>query len=264
MAEILSSVPASGGPYFWAYILSPERQAPFFAWIAGWFNLIGQIAVTTGIDFGLANLISTTATVNVGYRATGGKTLGILALILISHVAVNLVSIKKLRLMIYTSIALNLVGIGCLAIAVLAKAKTHQSASFTFATFWDGTGPAGQGWSVRASPAYVAVIGILLPQFTILGFDSSAHLCEETRKAVRDAPIGLVLSVAASGVVGFLILISLLFSIQDLEAVRTSPQPVLKIMTDACGEGGGLVLMTLVMLCNWHCGLFSLVCTLFS
>ena len=36
MAEILSSIPTSGGPYFWAYMLAPQEKAPFFAWITGW------------------------------------------------------------------------------------------------------------------------------------------------------------------------------------------------------------------------------------
>jgi len=96
-------------------------------------------------------------------------------------------------------------------------------------------------------------------QYTLLGYDASAHLCEETRKAVRDAPVGLLSSIAASAAFGFFLLVSLLFSIQDFKKVRNAKQPVLQILTDACGTGGGLVLMVLIMLCIWHCGLFSLV-----
>ena len=141
------------------------------------FNLIGQIAVTTGIDFGLAQLISTTAVVSNGYHATPGKTLGILAVILFSQAAVNFMSTHKLRYMIYTSILLNIGGVLCLVIAVLAKTKTHKSAVFVFTRFFDGTGQGGPGWSVRASSSYVSVIGLLMAQFTILGFDSSVSLC---------------------------------------------------------------------------------------
>jgi len=218
------------------------------------------VAVTTGIDFGLANIISTTAKVTNGYDATPGKTLGILAVVLCSHVCVNMFSVRTLRYMIYTSIVLNVAGIISLAIAVLAKAPKHQPASFVFSTFHDGTGvDRYPGWSVRASPAYVASIGVLMSQYTILGFDASAHLCEETRKAVRDAPFGLVSSIAASSVIGFFVIVAFLFSIQNFDVVRADPLPVLRILTDACGQSGGLVLMVLIMLCVWHCGLFSLV-----
>ena len=163
--------------------------------------------------------------------------------------------------MIYTSICLNTIGVFALAVGVLAKAPKHNSAHFVFSTFFDGTGQDGaEGWSIRASTAYVAAVGVLMSQYTILGFDASAHLCEETRKAVRDAPLGLLSAIGFSAVMGFFLIICLLFSVQDFDTVRNAKQPVLQILTDACGEAGGLVLMVLIMLCVWHCGLFSLVC----
>lgn len=55
--------------------------------------------------------------------------------------------------------------------------------------FYDATGD--PTWGERASPAYVACIGILMSQYTITGFDASAHLSEETRKASWSAPIGV-------------------------------------------------------------------------
>jgi hypothetical protein len=48
------------------------------------------------------------------------------------------------------------IGTFSLVVAILAKAPTHQSASFVFKTFLDGTG----GWADRASHFYVVVIGV--------------------------------------------------------------------------------------------------------
>src|SRR5204862_113584 len=53
MAEIVSAIPSAGGPYFWSAILAPKKHAPFASWVTGWFNLLGQVAVTTGITFGV-------------------------------------------------------------------------------------------------------------------------------------------------------------------------------------------------------------------
>ena len=61
----------------------------------------------------------------------------------------------------------------CLVVAVLTKAKAHQSASLVFTKFYDGTGQDGPGWSEQACPAYVAVVGLLMAQFDLLGFDTS-------------------------------------------------------------------------------------------
>lgn len=128
---------------------------------------MGQFAVTTGITFGLANLISTTATVKTSYEPTAGKTIGIYAALLISHGVINSFGVHMLRYLNNSSIILHSVGVSCFAIAILAKAPTHQSGKFVFATFNDGTGD--PGWSERASPAYVAAVGILMSQYTITG-----------------------------------------------------------------------------------------------
>ena len=49
MAEVCSAHPTSGGPYYWAAMLSKPQHAAFASWVTGWFNLLGQVAVTTGI-----------------------------------------------------------------------------------------------------------------------------------------------------------------------------------------------------------------------
>lgn len=262
MAEIVSAIPTSGGPYFWSALLAPPKWSPFLAWLTGWFNLLGQVAVTTGISFGLANLVATAATVkSTTYEPTPAKTIGIYAAILVSHGLVNTFGVHVLRYLNNVSIVLHSAGVTAICIAVLAKAPTHQPASFVFSTFRDGTGAdGGDGWSIRASPAYVALCGGLLSQYTLTGFDASAHLSEETRKASWSAPIGVVSSVGFSAIFGFFVLMAFLFSIQDFEGVLNSKyeQPVLQIFVDVFGEDGALVLFSLIMICVWHCGLFSM------
>lgn len=36
MAEIVSAIPTSGGPYFWAAMLAPPKYGPVAAWFTGW------------------------------------------------------------------------------------------------------------------------------------------------------------------------------------------------------------------------------------
>jgi len=100
-----------------------------------------------------------------------------------------------------------------------------------------------------------------MSQYTLTGFDASAHLSEETRKASWSAPIGVVSSVGFSSLFGFFVILSFLFSIQDYEQTLASErfaQPVLQILVDVFGDDGAVVLMSLIMICVWHCGLFSM------
>ncbi|KAI1359204.1 amino acid/polyamine transporter I [Xylaria arbuscula] len=262
MAEIVSAIPTSGGPYFWAAMIAPRRWSAFAAWMTGWFNLLGQVAVTTGISFGLANLIATAATVkSSSYEPSASKTIGIYAAVLVSHGLVNTFGVKVLKYLNNVSIVLHSAGVTAIAVAVLAKAPKHQSASFVFGHLNDGTGVDGSpGWSERASPAYLAVCGSLLAQYTLTGFDASAHLSEETRNASWSAPIGVVSSVGFSAIFGLLVLLSFLFSIQDFQGTINSAyeQPVLQIFIDVFGEDGALALFSIIIICVWHCGLFSM------
>ncbi|KAH8601733.1 amino acid/polyamine transporter I [Bisporella sp. PMI_857] len=262
MAEIVSAIPTAGGPYYWSAMLAPANHAAFASWITGWFNLLGQVAVTTGISFGCANLISTTATVKSSYEPTPGKVIGIYAAVLVSHGVVNTFGVHVLRYLNNISIALHSAGVTAIAISVLAKAPTHRSAKEVFATFYDGTSveEGSPGWSIRASTAYVACCGALMSQYTLTGFDASAHLSEETRKASWSAPIGVISSVGFSSLFGLFILLSFLFSIQSFEDTITNDygQPVLKIFVDVFGEDGAVVLMSFIIICVWHCGLFSM------
>src|ERR1700716_3332081 len=52
MAEVCSSYPTPGGLYYWSAKLG-GKNGPAWSWFTGWFNLLGQGAVTAGIDFGL-------------------------------------------------------------------------------------------------------------------------------------------------------------------------------------------------------------------
>ena len=50
MAELASAYPTAGGLYFWAHRLGGTR----WAWVTAWFNMIGQITITSGINIAAA------------------------------------------------------------------------------------------------------------------------------------------------------------------------------------------------------------------
>ncbi|KZT30162.1 APC amino acid permease [Neolentinus lepideus HHB14362 ss-1] len=255
MAEVCSAHPTSGGPYFWAAMLSPPKDAAFASWITGWFNLLGQVAVTTGISFGCATFISTVCTLGTSFVPTANKTIGIYAAVLVSQGLINTFGVHLLKYLNNISVWWHGLGTVVVVIAILAAAPTHQSGKFVFATFLDGTG----GWSERASPAYVAVIGILMAQYTLTGFDASAHMTEETHNAAMSGSIGIIMAIGVSAVLGWFLILGLLFSIQDLETTLASPtgEPVTQIFLDTVGEKGAIVLMIIVIGCMYFCGTFS-------
>ncbi|KAF8516892.1 APC amino acid permease [Gautieria morchelliformis] len=258
MGEVCSAHPTSGGPYYWAAKVVPEKYSPIASWITGWFNLLGQVAVTTGISFAVAQFISTTATIGTTFTPTPRTTIGIYAAVLITQGLINTFGVRLLGMLNNVSIWWHATGTTSLVIAVLAKAPTHQSAKFVFTQFVDGTG--NPGWGTRASHAYVAIIGILLAQYTMTGFDASAHMTEETQNAAMAGSLGIVVSIGVSAVLGWFLIIGLLFSIQDYAGTVTSAtgQPVTQILLDTVGQNGAIALMVVIFMCMFFAGTFSI------
>ncbi|TFK85392.1 APC amino acid permease [Polyporus arcularius HHB13444] len=259
MGEVCSAHPTSGGPYFWAAMLSEPKNAPLASWVTGWFNLLGQVAVTTGISFAAANFISTLATFNTNFVPEPRITIGIYAGVLICQGLINTFGVHLLKYINNVSIWWHAVGTTAVVISILAAAPSHQSAKFVFRTFIDNTGVDGVGWSERASPAYVVVIGILMAQYTLTGFDGSAHMTEETHNAAMAGSVGIIMAIGVSAVLGWFLILGLLFSIQDLDGTVNSAtgQPVAQIFLDTVGEKGAIVLMVIVIGAMFFCGVFS-------
>ncbi|KAF8063250.1 APC amino acid permease [Lyophyllum atratum] len=246
---LCSAHPTSGGPYFWAAMLSERKNAPLASWITGWFNLLGQVAVTTGISFACANFISTACTLKTDFVPTPNTTIGIYAAVLFTQGLTNTFGVHLLHHLNNISVWWHAVGTFSLVVAILTKAPTHQSAKFVFQTFIDGTGAPGEGWSDRASNPYVVIIGILMAQMT-----------EETQNAAMAGSIGIIMAIGVSAVLGWFLLLGLLFSIQDLDATLHSEtgQPVTQIFLDTVGENGAIVLMVIVIGAMYFCGTFSI------
>jgi len=86
--------------------------------------------------------------------------LGIYAAVLFTQGLTNTFGVHLLHYLNNISVWWHAIGTTSLVIAILAKAPSHQPASFVFRQFIDGTGPPGEGWGDRASHVYVVVIGV--------------------------------------------------------------------------------------------------------
>ena len=64
---------------------------------------------------------------------------------------------------------------------------------------------------------FVFGIGLLMAQYTITGYDASAHMSEETRQASLGAAMGMVMSVVVSVVFGFILLVAVTFAVPDTQ-----------------------------------------------
>jgi amino acid transporter len=207
MAEVCSSFPTAGGLYYWAAKLAPRNPAAW-SWFTGWFNFLGQVAVTAGIDFGAAFFLNALLDLEWNFdTTTHWHTIVLFAAILVLHGVLNQFGVRLVALLNNVSVWWHILGV-LIIVGVLAFAPSHhQSASYVFTHFANGS-----GWG---SKIYVLMLGLLLAQYTFTGYDASAHMTEETKDAATAGPRGIVTSIVVSLFAGWVLLIGITFAIQN-------------------------------------------------
>lgn len=250
MAEVCSAYPTAGGLYFYAAQLA-KRNAPAWAWFTGWFNVLGEVAVTAGIDFGAAFFLNALLDLKFGFAATPPHTIMLLGIILLVHALLNTFGVKLVAFLNNVSVWWHVVGVLFIVGVLAVVPERHQTAGFVFTHFENQT-----GW---VSTFYVAAIGLLLAQYTFTGYDASAHMIEETKDAAKAGPRGIVMSILVSLVAGWILLIGVTFAIQDYDAELNSATgvPPAQIFIDAAGDALGTVLLVIVVVAQLFCGMAS-------
>jgi amino acid permease (GABA permease) len=250
MAEVCSSFPTAGGLYYWAAKLAPSNGAAW-SWFTGWFNFLGQVAVTAGIDFGAAFFINAFLDLQFGFAATPPHTILIFGIVLVLHGLLNTFGVKLVSLLNDISVWWHIVGVLVIVGALVILPSEHQSASFVFTHFVNNT-----GWS---SAFYVGMLGLLLAQYTFTGYDASAHMTEETHDAARSGPRGIVMSIVVSLVAGWVLLVGITFAIRDYDGAIASSTgvPPAQIFIDALGVTGGKLLLLIAIGAQLFCGMSS-------
>ncbi|XP_022945131.1 amino-acid permease BAT1 homolog [Cucurbita moschata] len=267
MAEICSSYPTSGGLYYWSAKLAGPSWAPFASWMTGWFNIVGQWAVTTSIDYSLAQLIqvivllSTGGINNGGYEASKYVVIIFHGGILLVHAIMNSLPISWLSFFGQFAAAWNFLGVFLLTFLVPLVATERASPEFVFTHF-----NADNGEGIN-SKLYIFVLGLLMSQYTLTGYDASAHMTEETIEADKNGPRGIISSIGISIVVGWCYIVGITFAVTNIPNLLdknndSGGYAIAEIFYQAFksryGNGvGGIMCLGVVAVAIFFCGMSS-------
>jgi amino acid transporter len=257
MAEVASSYPTAGGLYYWSAKLA-KNNAPTWSWFTGWFNLIGQVAVTAGIDFGLSFFINAFLHIAFGVPTDPPVTIAIYAVVLFLHGLLNTFGIRLVALLNDVSVWWHVVVVGIIFVSMFFLSPHHTDLGTVFTSFVNLT---SVDPTVAALPImYVALIGLLNAQYTLTGYDASAHMSEETHDASTSAPRGIVFSVVVSVIMGFILLVAMNYGINPdggYDRALAELVPPAQIWIEAVGQTGGLIILLGVIGAQFYCGMSS-------
>ncbi|HZY50794.1 MAG TPA: amino acid permease [Devosia sp.] len=253
MAQIGSAYPTAGGLYHWGSILGNR----FTGWVTAWFNLLGLVTVLGAINVGTYTFfmaafapelsamgIQNNLVTEIVFLViiTGGMAL-------INHLGIRLTALLtdfSGYLIFATAVVLTIV---CL----LATKSWDFSRLWTFSNF---SGDAGGGVWPQVDGTWVFLLGLLLPIYTITGYDASAHTSEETKNAASTVPNGMVQSVLWSGVFGWIMLCAFVLMIPDMgEAAKQGWNVFFWAMDTNVNPVVKEILYIAIFICQLLCGL---------
>ncbi|KAF9578462.1 hypothetical protein BGW38_005719 [Lunasporangiospora selenospora] len=253
MAEICSTFPTAGGLYYWTAKLGGPKWGPMFSWYEAWFNMLGQVAGCSGSVLAAATFMNTLIAVwHPTYEVEGKKNFYIMAALMILAGIVNTAGGRALKVASLVSVFVHIVGTIVIVVVVLVGAPKLQTGKFVFTEFRDYTGYTAES---SVSPVFVFLLGLLQSQWSMLGYDASAHMSEETKKSYVNGPRGILMSIFASVLIGLGLALALTFGIQDYEATFGSPLGAAQqIFLDTAGKEGGSVLIFIITFAGFLCG----------
>ena len=274
MGEICSAYPTAGGLYYWSAKLA-KKNAPRWSWFTGYFNLIGQIGVIASVDYALSVFIAYFIRMfDDSFRLTVGSVFVIFLIVLVVHGLLNTFSIELVKIMGDISVWWHVVGVVIIAGVLFIAPSNSRGISGAF----DAAPPGMTGWTGGMFVTiYLFALGLLLAQYTITGFDASAHVSEETVGARTEAPKAIVRSIYISAIAGLVLNVAMIAALPKKGAGVTADLPLGKygdiafgdakdpflvnaaprLISEALGTGAAKLLIFIAIMGQFFCGLAS-------
>jgi amino acid transporter len=245
MSELVSAFPTSGGIYWWAAKLGGAKAGYY----TGWLNLIGLLAIVASVAYGCATFFAlTVGTLSASFSAhyaTLNWTFVYFIIILALASVINIFSSHLLAVLNNVSVWWHVFGAAAVVLILIFVPSHHASLSSIATTGANNTGffhghSHGIGFVL-----YVLPLTAILTQYTITGYDASAHLSEETKSAGEAAARGMWRSIAYSAIGGWILLLSFLFAAHSFAPVNAADGAVNSIFSEALGK-------------NWHFAILAI------
>jgi amino acid transporter len=106
---------------------------------------------------------------------------------------------------------------GSLLLAIVCLAHAHPMDLTRLWRFANYSGSRGGDVWPSVSTGWVFLLGLLLPIYTITGYDASVHTSEETQQATLAVPRAIMSSILWAGAIGYLLLVAFLLMLPDLD-----------------------------------------------
>jgi amino acid transporter len=245
--SLAARVPLSGYSYQWASRLSNASVG----WWLGWMSFAFLTIVTVSVDYGFVQ-VAFQPLIGEAYTPTSAalETIVVLAL----QALLIIWSTRLTTRVNNTAVATEVIGILGLTVLLIIVAAVRGLGH------WSNLGSSG----VVPSAGYYHWLGpfmlaTLLGAYTIVGFEASSNLAEETHQPHKTVPRAMIRAVLLSGAVGMVFLIALSYATSSVKAASASSAPVAFIVNDVLGGVVQKLFLIFVCVSIFACGMVIMV-----
>jgi amino acid transporter len=170
-------------------------------------------------------------------------------LILALHSTVNILGSHLVAMFNSVSVWWHVAGVAIIIGVLVFVPDHHASADFVFTERINNSGfGGGMYWF------YILPLGFLLTQYTITGFDSCAHISEETHGAADAAAKGVWRSIFYSALIGWFLLLAFTFAAADSKAVTEAGGSSIAVFEAAMTTGWVKLILIISTVGQIFCG----------
>ncbi|KAF2172672.1 hypothetical protein M409DRAFT_62418 [Zasmidium cellare ATCC 36951] len=242
MAEMASLQPIAGAQYHWTWAFAPIRMKRFLTWLQGWLTWFGWISLLCGIVNVTAGLLLSLVNLCIPeYSPKDWHLYLTIVALAVTQAACNIFAWKVLPAAEVVAGWLHLL-LFIVFVGVLGGMGSKHSADYVFTHF-----EVSSGWAGNRFVAWN------------LGMLSTTWSLTFTQSLVLTAPSTCLkkfaLTIALNGVLGFAMVIALLFPLGPLEEALEAEWPILAILLDTTGSvQATTALMSLLIVVSYFVG----------
>jgi amino acid transporter len=194
--HMAARIPVTGYAYQW----SSRITNPYYGWVVA---VLGIITFTTGAVSIAVLLGSVYAPIfHIGSTQKDAAYLAAAAVTL--AVVINIIGIRVVGAVNNGAAFLEIGGTTLLSVLLLLGIVIFFKSTHGFGIIWNNHGAGGV--NSAHTPFVNYILAALLPILSLLGWEASADLAEETQNPRKTAPTAMLRAVVVSGVAGFVVM----------------------------------------------------------